>query len=129
MSGTNFDDRASWLSAGCQPLASTTSLPLPMRFSMMAASPFSNRASTRASPSRSAVDASIFPEADLGEIVELSPGQRGEQRMIEGNFAEHHITAPTTASSMFQGATPARPASVSARPGGRGHVENGAPLG
>ena len=94
MSGTNFDDRASWLSAGCQPLARTTSLPLPTSFSMMAASPFSNRASTRDSPSRSRIDAPIFPEADLGEIVELSAGQRREQRMIEGDLAEHHVTTP-----------------------------------
>ena len=117
ISGTNFDDRASWLSAGCQPLARTTSLPLPSVFSITAASLFSNRASTRDSPSRLGVDAPIFPEADLGEIVELGPGQRGEQRMVEGDLAEHHVTARPPPPRCSQGDTPASAASVSARPG------------
>ena len=34
----------------------------------------------------------VLEEANLGEIVELSRGQRGEQRVIEGDFAEHDVT-------------------------------------
>ena len=84
---------------------------------MTAASPFSNRARTRGVAERFPVDASILPEMDLGEVVELGAGERGEQRMVEGDLAQHHVVAPTAASSMFQGGTPASAASVSARPG------------
>ena len=77
ISGTNFDERASWLSAGLQPLARTTSRPFPSAFSMRAGSPFSKRARTRTSPSGAVGDAPMFPELDLGEVVELRRRRAG----------------------------------------------------
>ena len=37
------------------------------------------------------VEPSIFPEMDLGEVVELGAGHRGEDRMVEGDLAEHLV--------------------------------------
>ena len=117
ISGTNFDDRASWLSAGCQPLASTTSLPFADEL-------LDDGGIAVLEPGQHArvaqpigVDAPILPEADLGEIVELGAGQRGEQRMVEGDLAEHHVARRPPLRRCSRAATPARPASVSARPG------------
>ncbi len=93
ISGTNFDDRASWLSTGFQPLARTTSRPLPTGFSTTAGSPPSNRARTRASPRASGSIRRCFQKRILVKSLNCGAGERGEQGVVEGDLAEHRVPA------------------------------------
>ena len=115
ISGTNFDDRASWLSAGFQPLARTTSRPLPDGL-------LDDRRVAVLEPGEDArvaervrVEPPVLPEVDLGEVVELGAGERGEERVVEGDLAEHHVAADGRLLDVPGGRRP--PAPRASRPG------------
>ncbi len=123
INGTNFDDRASWLSAGCQPLARTTSLPLPIGFSMTAASPVLEPRQHARVAERSPSMRRYFQKWILVKSLNWAAGQRGEERVVEGDFAEHHVARrPSLPRCSRAARRPARRASRLARSGG--HVEH-----
>ena len=112
----NFDDRASWLSAGLQPLARTTSLPFPSPFSITAGSPFSKRARTRASPSAVAGMRRYFQNLIFVKSLNCGPAKgakRGWSKAISPS-----ITSPVgAAASTSRAGESARAARVVALPG------------
>ena len=64
---------------------------------------------------RLGLDPAILPEMDLGEVVELGAGERGEERMVEGDLAEHRRRSRRSLPRRPRpGRPPVRPAS---RPG------------
>ena len=116
--------------AGCRPGPSRwparRAAPCPIAFSITAGSPPSNRATTRASPSAAVVEPPILPEVDLGEVVELGAGEGGEQRVVEGDLAEHRRRGRPAASSTSQGGDARRARRAShGPPERRDHDEHG----
>ena len=114
ISGTNFDDRASWLSAGFQPLARTTSLPLPSGLLDDGGIAVLEPGQDAGLAERAVGMRRYFQKWILVKSLNCGAGERGEERVVEGDLAEHHV-ARTGASSTSRAGRP--PGPRASRPG------------